>query len=176
MASLPPRPRQKRWLTYRCFLPLALASRRTQDPRAFGSAPTIGAALSGFFLRNSPEINDAGAQIGHVRILRCSVEALLARFRRCLRQDLQNVESLTHRGREVPFDWSKVIGKVLTIHSQGCRPQNAYVAVEYRGWWFYIADDDDSSKATFTLLSILYALQQATGEGKSPVLTLPIGR
>ena len=50
------------------------------------------------------------------------------------------------------------------------------VAVQHRGWWFYIADDDQSSKATFSLLNILYSLQQATGQGKSPVLTLPIGR
>lgn len=75
-----------------------------------------------------------------------------------------------------PFNWSKVTGKVLTIHSQERRPQKAYVAVQHRGWWFYIADDDQSSKATFSLLNILYSLQQATGKGKSPVLTLPIGR
>ena len=75
-----------------------------------------------------------------------------------------------------PFNWSKVTGKVLAIHSQEGRPQKAYVAVQHRGWWFYIADDDQSSKATFSLLNILYSLQQATGQGKSPVLTLPIGR
>lgn len=75
-----------------------------------------------------------------------------------------------------PFDWSKITGKVLAIHSQEGRPQKAYVAVQHRGWWFYIADDDQSSKATFSLLNILYSLQQATGKGKSPVLTLPIGR
>ena len=75
-----------------------------------------------------------------------------------------------------PFDWSKITGKVLTIHSQERCPQKAYVAVQHRGWWFYIADDDQSSKATFSLLNTLYSLQQATGKGKSPVLTLPIGR
>ena len=75
-----------------------------------------------------------------------------------------------------PFKWSKVTGKVLTIHSQADRSQKAYVAVQHRGWWFYIADDDQSSKATFSLLNILYSLQQATGKGKSPVLTLPVGR
>jgi len=75
-----------------------------------------------------------------------------------------------------PFSWSKVTGKVLTVHSQEGRPQKAYVAVQHRGWWFYIADDDRSSKATFSLLNILYSLQQATGQGKSPVLTLPVVR
>jgi hypothetical protein len=29
-----------------------------------------------------------------------------------------------------PFEWSKVTGKILVIHSQEGRPQKAYVAVE----------------------------------------------
>ncbi|MEO8605623.1 MAG: hypothetical protein ABI629_23850 [bacterium] len=74
-----------------------------------------------------------------------------------------------------PFDWSKVTGKVMTIHSQEDRPENTYVAVRHRGWWFYIADDDQSSKATFSLLTFLFSLQAATGKGESPILTLPVG-
>jgi len=74
-----------------------------------------------------------------------------------------------------PFDWSKVTGKVMTIHSQEEHPRQAYIAVQHRGWWFYIADDDQSSKATFTLLNFLFSLQAATGKGEAPVLTLPVG-
>jgi hypothetical protein len=73
-----------------------------------------------------------------------------------------------------PFDWSKVTGSVMTIHSQQERPQNASVAVQYRGWWFYIADDDQRSKVTFSLVKVLFSLQSAAGTGKSPVLTLPV--
>jgi hypothetical protein len=75
-----------------------------------------------------------------------------------------------------PFDWARVTGKVMTIHSQEDRPPNAYVAVQHRGWWFYIADDDQTSKATFTLLNFLFSLQAALGKGESPILTLPVGR
>ncbi|MBI1816346.1 MAG: hypothetical protein HYR72_15315 [Deltaproteobacteria bacterium] len=75
-----------------------------------------------------------------------------------------------------PFDWSKVLGDIMTIHSQKERPLQAHVAVAHRGWWFYIADDDQSSKSTFSLLHLLFALQSATSKGKSPVLTLPVGR
>jgi hypothetical protein len=75
-----------------------------------------------------------------------------------------------------PFDWSKVTGKVMRIRSQEERPDRAYLAVQHRGWWFYIADDDQSSKTTFSLLNILFSLQSASGKGKSPLLTLPIGR
>ena len=75
-----------------------------------------------------------------------------------------------------PFDWSKVTGKVMSIHSQKEPPQKAYVAVQHRGWWFYIADDDQSSKAAFSLVNILFSLQSATGKGRSPLLTLPVGK
>ena len=67
-------------------------------------------------------------------------------------------------------------GKVMTIHSQEEEPQRAYLAVQHRGWWFYIADDDQTSKTTFSLLNILFSLQSASGKGKSPLLTLPVGR
>src|SRR5262247_1606319 len=71
-----------------------------------------------------------------------------------------------------PFDWPKVTGRVMTIHSSKERPGSASVAVQYRGSWFYIADDDHSSKASFSLLTTLFSLQAATGRGKSPLLTL----
>jgi hypothetical protein len=75
-----------------------------------------------------------------------------------------------------PFDWSRVTGKVMRIRSQEERPDRAYLAVQHRGSWFYIADDDQSSKTTFSLLNILFSLQSASGKGKSPLLTLPVGR
>ena len=74
-----------------------------------------------------------------------------------------------------PFDWTKFTGEVLRIHSQKERPASAAVAVKYRGWWFYIADNDQNSKITFSLLNTLFQLQATSGSGKSPVLTLPVG-
>jgi len=75
-----------------------------------------------------------------------------------------------------PFDWSQVTGKVLTIHSQKDRPDSAAIAVKYRDWWYYVADNDQNSKSTFSLLNILFSLQSASAKGKSPVLTLPVGQ
>ena len=84
--------------------------------------------------------------------------------------------TVTQDDRGQPFDWSKITSKVMAIHSQKERPRNAYVAVQHRGWWFYIADDDQRSKATFGLVNILFSLQSATGKGRSPLLTLPVGK
>ena len=74
-----------------------------------------------------------------------------------------------------PFDWSKLMNKVMRIRSQKERPENAYVAVQHRGWWFYIADDDQNSKATFSLLNILFSLQSASEKGEVPPLYATLG-
>lgn len=92
-------------------------------------------------------------------------------------QDLQaGLVTVTEDTLGQPFDWSKITRKVMTIHSQQGRPENAYVAVQHRGSWFYIADDDHTSKATWGLLNILFAFQSASAQGRSPLLTLPIGK
>ena len=45
------------------------------------------------------------------------------------------------------------------MRSSTSRPANAFVAVPYRGAWFYIADNDLESKSTFMLLTQLFNLQ-----------------
>jgi hypothetical protein len=50
------------------------------------------------------------------------------------------------------------------------------VAVEYRGSWYYIANDDDSSKRWFTLLQLLTNAQtpDAAMAPGAPLLTVPV--
>jgi hypothetical protein len=56
-------------------------------------------------------------------------------------------------------------------------PADAYVAVKYRGWWYYIDDSDQTSKATFALMLRLSRLDFANQRLTSgPLLTLPVGR
>ncbi len=73
------------------------------------------------------------------------------------------------------FDWTKVTGDVIRIHSSNRRPRDPAVAVPYRGTWFYIADDDLNSKSTFSLLSQLFSLQAGDVKMAVPLLTLPAG-
>ena len=74
-----------------------------------------------------------------------------------------------------PFDWDRVTGRVMRIHSSRERPASAYVAVRYRDHWFYIDDRDHDAKATFGLLQLLFSLQSTTGDGPVPLLTIPTG-
>jgi hypothetical protein len=50
------------------------------------------------------------------------------------------------------------------------------VSVSHRGSWFFIDDADLSSKATFSLLTHLLALQSGEVQRLVPLLTLPVGR
>ena len=66
-------------------------------------------------------------------------------------------------------------GQDIRIRVASARPAPARVAVEYRGWWYYIADDDEASKLWFQMLQLLAGAQTpATAAGTGPVLTLPV--
>jgi hypothetical protein len=76
------------------------------------------------------------------------------------------------------FDWQQVLGGLFRVCScDGKKPPPcAHVAVQYRGYWFYIDERDRDTKSTFSLLVELSRLQLASDKaGPGPVLTLPIG-
>jgi hypothetical protein len=78
-----------------------------------------------------------------------------------------------------PFDMRVVTDGLFTVHTAKGRkpPPTAYTAVKYRGYWYYIDDRDQVSKATFALVLQLarvdFGIQEPTG---GPFLTLPVGR
>jgi hypothetical protein len=74
------------------------------------------------------------------------------------------------------FDWRAVTGGLMHIHTAKQRPHNAYIAIYYRGSWFYIDDSDLTSKSTFSLLMQLFALQAGEIKSTGPILTLPVSR
>jgi hypothetical protein len=82
--------------------------------------------------------------------------------------------TLTESGQE--FDWQQVLGGLLRIQFASSRPNSRCTAVEYRGTWFYIDDADLESKSTFSMLSMLFALQAGDVRSIAPVLTLPVSR
>lgn len=72
------------------------------------------------------------------------------------------------------FNWREVTGELMHIYSSRKRPHNAYLAIHYRGSWFYIKDSDLTSKSTFSLLMQLFALQVGEIKSTGPILTLPV--
>jgi hypothetical protein len=76
------------------------------------------------------------------------------------------------------FDWRQVTEGLFTVHAvkQHGRPACAFVAVHYRGHWFYIDDRDNNSKITFALMMVMTRANLLAGKQGGPALTLPVGR
>ena len=62
---------------------------------------------------------------------------------------------------------------VARIRASNERPQDAFSAVQYRGYWFWIDDRDLASKRVFTFLRIFSAIAETGVTPQLPVLTIP---
>lgn len=82
--------------------------------------------------------------------------------------------ALTHNEDGSIFNWDEVIGDLFQVQWSRHYPQNAFLAVSYRGNWFYIDDSDVNSKRTFTLLQQVYNLQAKQQEKDTPILSIPL--
>ena len=78
---------------------------------------------------------------------------------------------------EKPMDSRELTRGLFEVHS--CKghkpPPTAYVAIKSRGYWFYIDDRDNASKATFALVLSLSRLDFGNQKPSGPILTLPGG-
>lgn len=72
------------------------------------------------------------------------------------------------------FSMDTAAAQLINIPQSNSYPSKAFVAIPYRGKWFFIADTDLNSKATFSLLLNILSLQ-TTGGGAAPGLSLSIG-
>lgn len=65
--------------------------------------------------------------------------------------------------------------ELFFVRSSSDEPKHATVKVFYRDTWFYIADADQDSKTTFSLLSMLITLKSGDASGLMPLITIPSG-
>ena len=64
-------------------------------------------------------------------------------------------------------------GPPLRVLVSDTQPQDAHVAVQYDGRWFWIADTDIQSKYTFGIIMLLFSIADTGVKGSSPVVTIP---
>ena len=65
---------------------------------------------------------------------------------------------------------------LIRIHSTTDKPGDAFIAVPYRNYWFWIDDRDLRSKTLFSFLMFVFSLTETGGvkEG-APIITVPTG-
>jgi hypothetical protein len=65
------------------------------------------------------------------------------------------------------------MSSLLRITNAVDRPDDAFAAVPYRGYWFWIDDRDLASKKVFTFLMFIFTLVETTSREAPPVVTIP---
>jgi len=65
------------------------------------------------------------------------------------------------------------IPPLIRIHSDASRPDDAFVAIQYRDNWFYIDDTDLDSKRMFSFLMMLFSLTETGAQTGAPIVTVP---
>ncbi len=54
-------------------------------------------------------------------------------------------------------------------------PTDAFVAVQYGNYWYYVPHSDQQSKRAFGLLSYLFQMQAPRIQGAGPLITVSTG-
>ena len=64
---------------------------------------------------------------------------------------------------------------LIQVKSSKDRPADAFVAVSYRGFWYWIDDRDIPSKRMFSFIMFIFTLVEPGTREAPPVLTIPTG-
>lgn len=64
--------------------------------------------------------------------------------------------------------------RLFRVSSSAKRPPNAYVAVRYRDYWYWVDDSDLESKRVFALLLLFFSFGDTKSVENLPVLTVPV--
>ncbi|WP_240906944.1 hypothetical protein [Paludisphaera rhizosphaerae] len=74
------------------------------------------------------------------------------------------------------YNWTRVTAGNFFVHSSKHRPKDPEVAVQYRGYWFYIPSDDVNSRSILAIIEILVSLEDSESRViGGPLLTIPVG-
>ena len=90
---------------------------------------------------------------------------------------VQVPESDVVQGRATPglveASGATLNGPPLRVLVADAPPRHAFVAAQYDGRWFWIADTDIQSKYTFAIIMLLFSIADTGVRGSAPVVTIP---
>jgi hypothetical protein len=67
------------------------------------------------------------------------------------------------------------VRRLMNIRHSRKKPEDAFIAIQYRDYWFWIDDRDFESKRIFAYLMILFSLTESGGKEGLPLVTIPAG-
>jgi hypothetical protein len=73
-----------------------------------------------------------------------------------------------------PSPVAPAAGPLLNIRSSASPPPESYVAIPYKGRWFWIGEDDIRSKSLFTSVMLLFSISDVGVRSAPPVVTVPV--
>ncbi len=77
--------------------------------------------------------------------------------------------------RPAPSFTGAWVPPTIRVHSSENRPEEAYAAVSYQGYWFWIDHSDFASKRLFTFLVFLGSLAESGTSPTAPLITVNTG-
>ena len=124
-----------------------------------------------FVATDSEDVAEAADRLAEDGIATVTLVSDLSGSRRDHYAGVDNVAA----GRTYPTPAELVEIPSLALRSRELRPVEPFVAVEYRGAWYWIDDRDYGSKRVFSILMLLLNLVDKGGEVQLPVITIPTG-
>jgi hypothetical protein len=128
-------------------------------------------------LRLNPEINEFSVIFGSVpksdkelTILSRSMLQILMELAGAITVPKEHLE----QGQVSHVALTHDIPPLIRIHSGAEKPVNAFAAVQYNYFWFWIAKEDVPSKRILSLLMLFFSLTES-GSGTSPAITVGAG-
>jgi len=73
------------------------------------------------------------------------------------------------------FNFPPGTSRPFHVHSGPDHPKDSFSEIKYKGYWYWIENDDLMSKRVFTLMLFLTTLTNTGGDENAPVLTIPTG-
>ena len=69
-------------------------------------------------------------------------------------------------------DMTRSMPRLISIHAEKSQPADAFAAVKYRDYWYWIDDRDFRSKGIFTFLMIIMTLSETGEKVQPPIVTI----
>jgi hypothetical protein len=142
------------------------------DPRAARLLNLLGlnAAARSFPIR----FGFGDGQPGEIRVYTRSLFEILGILGAQIRVPDDDVaDGLTYPTRVSGADLEAL--PIVTVQAGELPPFGAFAAVEYRGTWFHVDNDDFRSKRVFSVLMLILNLVENIGGQQLPVITIPSG-